>query len=755
MMPNVLLKNEIGEDIAYNDVDTVTLRRVEGGTATYTFQRPNPTDEWWMIQNFISGDGRSGVISKSQITVPSGKIISSSDPGFGTWYQSRYDAWRISNSYLNQLYSVPNGAILAYGSSNSALYLWDDTTLELKVLSNNAGNIQNFRAYKDKYFIATYKYWLIYDPETQEVTTLATGNSMSAYCLETDDELLLSMSNTSNANMTGIWRLDGESFELTQIFDEGWYWLGSFRTAKGLYQSPAYIQEVDDGYLFGGYTSYTGCMGILHFNMETKVVTRLTDVGYYYFTEGLSARYSYSAYTHIIPGYGVVFCSTSSASYGVWFYDFDTKELTRILQTGYMYSWVDDEDITYGCYSSYGALVFDKATKTWIRPVTSGMFEKIIKCENGYLLGPQSYSYGIKYYETATGEVTTITTNMNYWRYGVSVDGGALMSCDGTSNSGVWFFNETDKTFTQMTTQGFCWHMVKWHDSVLMGSFNNNTYGWFFYKDGVLTYNAGLDSNQRGMRCIVPVEDGWVIGCWSYNYKIAFVDGETGAATDTGAMGNMIGPYMSSWYGHGGSWKPSYDYNRKYGRYRIISSYDGYGFIFDDITHQAIPMTYWYDSNPTPSTGSVIKYTPMRRISFVEYAQNMVLLMQGSSSNNGAVILNYATGEAYLFNSSGLYANNDYNYWFLPFTTLVPVGGGYLLFVKPFDWDKYPSSFASVQGVWHLDTTTNRLRRMYTSGYYDSVEDAPGGKYIYLSSLPKINRLYWNEEAKTITKVDY
>ena len=37
---------------------------------------------------------------------------------------------------------------------------------------------------------------------------------------------------------------------------------------------------------------------------------------------------------------------------------------------------------------------------------------------------PQSYSYGIKYYEIATGQVTTITnSNMNYWRYGISVEG--------------------------------------------------------------------------------------------------------------------------------------------------------------------------------------------------------------------------------------------------------------------------------------------------------------------------------------------
>ena len=288
-----------------------------------------------------------------------------------------------------------------------------------------------------------------------------------------------------------------------------------------------------------------------------------------------------------------------------------------------------------------------------------------------------------------------------------------------------------------------------------MGSFQSNTYGWFFYKDGELTYNAGVTSSQRGMRCIVPVEDGWIISSWSYNTTISFVDGETGEATNLGINGYQIGPYVQSWYGHNGVWKPAYDFNRKYGRYRILSSYDAYGFIFDDITHEVVPMITWSDTSPTPTPTSISKTVYMRRISFVEYAANRVMLVTGSSSNNGVVILNYATGEAYLFNGSGLYANNDYSYWFLPLTTLVPVGGGYIIFVKPFDWEKYPTNFTSANGVWYLDTSTGRLRRMYTSGYYDSVEDAPGGKYIYLSSLPEINRLYWNEESKTITKVNY
>ena len=77
------------------------------------------------------------------------------------------------------------------------------------------------------------------------------------------------------------------------------------------------------------------------------------------------------------------------------------------------------------------------------------------------------------------------------------------------------------------------------------------------------------------------------------------------------------------------------------------------------------------------------------------------------------------------------------------------------MFVRPFDWSEYQTTFTSAAGVWHIDTSTNRLKRIYTQGYYDTVEEAPGGLYIYLSSMPEINRLYWNSESKTISKVQY
>ena len=73
-------------------------------------------------------------------------------------------------------------------------------------------------------------------------------------------------------------------------------------------------------------------------------------------------------------------------------------------------------------------------------------------------------------------------------------------------------------------------------------------------------------------------------------------------------------------------------------------------------------MMTWSDSSVTPTPTSTSKSVYMRRVSFVEYAPNVVLVVQGSSSNSGTILLNYATGEAYLFNSASLYANNDYSY---------------------------------------------------------------------------------------------
>jgi len=58
-------------------------------------------------------------------------------------------------------------------------------------------------------------------------------------------------------------------------------------------------------------------------------------------------------------------------------------------------------------------------------------------------------------------------------------------------------------------------------------------------------------------------------------------------------------------------------------------------------------------------------------------------------------------------------------------------------------------------GVYHINSSNHRVQRLIDYGYYDSIEEAPGGFYIYLSTRPVVDRVYWNNETCTLTKVDY
>ena len=204
-----------------------------------------------MLNDFISGDARTNLISKSQVVVPSGRIISSSDPASerGT---SRAMMLGESARQTSTRCTRCRTAQSSHTETQATLYLWDDETLELKVLLSNSGQIHNFREYNGKYFVSTYRFWLIYDPATKDVTRLLTGNSMSTYCLELEDELLLSVANNSSNNPQGIYSLSPETFELTQIYDQGWYWLGTSRHQRGCIRVSTYIVEVEDGYFSAG-----------------------------------------------------------------------------------------------------------------------------------------------------------------------------------------------------------------------------------------------------------------------------------------------------------------------------------------------------------------------------------------------------------------------------------------------------------------------------------------------------------------------
>ena len=116
-MPNVLLKNEIGEDVEYENVDTVTLRKVDGGTATYTYGLPEPTENWRMIHNYresISsnpGAPLRSLYSVYSCQVANGFLVSSSLSNFGLWLESSYNAIKLDDRNFTNMYPVTDGAV--------------------------------------------------------------------------------------------------------------------------------------------------------------------------------------------------------------------------------------------------------------------------------------------------------------------------------------------------------------------------------------------------------------------------------------------------------------------------------------------------------------------------------------------------------------------------------------------------------------------------------------------------------------------
>ena len=77
-MPDIYLKNEVGTPIPYFGVDTITVPRYDGGSATFTFGVPPATETWQQMQNLLN----NGSYTKYTVTVGTHKLVSSNYPGF-------------------------------------------------------------------------------------------------------------------------------------------------------------------------------------------------------------------------------------------------------------------------------------------------------------------------------------------------------------------------------------------------------------------------------------------------------------------------------------------------------------------------------------------------------------------------------------------------------------------------------------------------------------------------------------------------
>ena len=773
-MPNVLLKNEIGEDVEYENVDTVTLRKVDGGTATYTYGLPEPTENWRMIHNYREavssnpGAPLRSLYSVYSCQVANGFLVSSSLTNFGLWLESSYDAIKLDDRNFTNMYPVTDGAVLLTGNS---IYYYETLSRTLTLIDDRCGSYEKPIAIGDKYFIGGSIRWLIFNPGTKETVCILDGNgkttSMQPTSCDIGDSWLFSFINynTTYPAFRGIYRLDKDTLEFEQIFFEGYRWMNTYRSTGALNSSGigtptggGCIMDMGDGtILISSATTSNNSGGFLRYDRDTGTVTRITTEAYYW------AYYSYPYYaysigyrecsTHIIHGHGVCLTPNSGSSStvgGMWWYDFSTKEFTRITTRGRYYYWYESDDVAIGTYSSYGCSVYDKTTRQWFTPSNSGTCYCAAVSEDGIILGGDSSTTGLKYFDFETGQLTMVNAS-GPWYYACKVPEGFLVSSGTSSKLGVWLFNTSDKSFIQVWDKGYAWVMKRWNDTVVLGSYQTSLdyNGILLYKDGQMSL---IQSTNATRMCYMErVDDGILVSRDTVSYCY-FVDGTTGAIKQLSNDNGYFGQYWYSWYGPGDYNKPTYEFNRKFGNYRVISGYssDG-GCIFDDTTHELVKIYNWAKTSDTPSTTYTTRLS-LNRPRFFELDNSWILIIGASGY---PVMFNYETGMAYRFNSDSFYLGDSIDHPYSPYIVQIPTDGGFLLFSKRFDYSIQEGSVlgTSNDGILFVDTILHKATKVFTSGYYDTHEETPGGLYIYLGGMEYAQKLYWDAANRTMTQI--
>jgi hypothetical protein len=196
---------------------------------------------------------------------------------------------------------------------------------------------------------------------------------------------------------------------------------------------------------------------------------------------------------------------------------FSTKELTRITTRGRYYYWYESDDVAIGTYSSYGCSVYDKTTRQWFTPSNSGTCYCATVSEDGIILGGDSSTTGLKYFDFETGQLTMVNAS-GPWYYACKVPEGFLVSSGTSSKLGVWLFNTSDKSFTQVWDKGYAWVMKRWNDTVVLGSYQTSLdyNGILLYKDGQMSL---IQSTNATRMCYMKrVDDGILVSRDTVSY---------------------------------------------------------------------------------------------------------------------------------------------------------------------------------------------------------------------------------------------
>ena len=281
----------------------------------------------------------------------------------------------------------------------------------------------------------------------------------------------------------------------------------------------------DGDCLIGTAGATNGQRGLLRYNYATQSITVLltanTQLSYFIAcskgviitAEASSASYFYDYSTRLlttqintnrlmisyeIEDVGVLLSSRISTSAGIWFFDYGTKKLLRL--TTYLYDWntftpvaSGSSTLIGGTYNSAatgnGLWLFNHSTKTISQVETTGRSLNVhMKSSNGDVIIGSDYSLaqGCWLYNSSTGLVEKLSSQYGYWQKMFATSNGVLAS-SGTSNTGLWFYNNYDRSFTQIETIGSNYGFHQVPNGVLAYTGASSGAGIWYFKDATAT----------------------------------------------------------------------------------------------------------------------------------------------------------------------------------------------------------------------------------------------------------------------------
>lgn len=755
-MPDILVKNKQGTDEEYTNVNSVTFNQVGGGTVTYNYGDPQPTEEWQQVQYLLSHTSQS-TFTIIQLQLDKGTMFSISTKG--TWYKSGVQLIKVSDTQFNAQQKLTNGCALSVSSGDANTYFFDQTTKILSVIQTATGTLGATRKLGNRQLIITAYKIITYDYQQSQFDLIYTfspsSNQMSGFlCVQIQDCLLFS-SSSSNNDTFGLYKIDKQTFQVTQLCNVGKHWISTLQQYTGKNNVSSYILKVPNGVLISGNTSYSS--GVLYYKYGQSTATLLGNSSGYGFFPNSNINYNNyykynSAYSRIIENYGV-YLTSSSPNKSYWF-DFDTQVLTDIATGFYINQWVQDDYIVIGWSTNAGCVVFIKSTKTWYRPITTGDgYRYAVQVQNGFVFGNSSSTY---FYNTLTSTLQTVSSTIGF-TYGIKTVNGAFLSGATIGIYGIYFYDQSTKTLTQTSVSIGQWRGLKskTNNNILFGSTEGNVFGNYFYDYTQNTFTL-INSSDRSLGGIQQVDDGWIVCGCNFATHLYFVS-YNGVGTQITYSSSIYG--LGKWgntFPYGVTYYPNRPYTYKFGDYQIYTGAisNSQGAIRKISTNQAVTIVR-YDSPGSSRDSNIFSNVYMLSLS-----QDQILILSGGLSYSYPVYLNKNTGDCYYYYDSTT-ANTSFpldncplydriNYY------KISANGDFLIFPNVLDTNVDTNRVSVCKGIFLFDMTTKQFKQLIPNGeyYFNSYETAQNGIYIYYSIYKFSYKAFYDFNTKQITIIN-